>query len=68
MFLTAHIRDDKGEAVGVLVLKPKRFRSGKTGWFGVGKIEVDGERCQAQGQVVRITARQNGGNDDETEN
>ena len=52
--LTATIRDDTGKALGVLVLKDKTFKSGKQGWFGNGKIEVDGVRYQAQAQLVKI--------------
>jgi len=47
MFLTATIRDDNGASLGVIVLAPKTFRSGKEGWFGQGKIEIDDRRCQA---------------------
>ena len=54
MFLTAVVRTDDGESLGVLVLKPKTFSSGRVGWFGQGKIEIGGERHQAQCQVVRI--------------
>lgn len=56
MILTATVRTDSGEAVGVLVLNPKTFKSGKAGFFGQGKIEVDGVRYQAQSQLVRIGA------------
>ena len=52
--LTATIRDDTGKALGILVLKDKTFTSGKQGWFGNGKIEVEGVRCQAQAQLVKI--------------
>ena len=58
MILTATIRNDSGEAVGVLVLQPKTFKSGKVGWFGQGKIEVDGVRYQAQGQLVKIAGQE----------
>jgi len=57
MFLTATIRNDRGESLGVLVLKPKQFKSGRTGWFGVGKIEIDGQRYQCQAQAVGIAPK-----------
>ena len=57
MFLTATIRDDTGQSVGVLVLQPKTFASGKEGWHGQGKIDVDGIRYQAQGQLVKIAGQ-----------
>ena len=53
--LTCSIRDEQtGQVVGILVLKPKEFSTGRTGWHGVGKIEIDGIRYQGQGQLVRI--------------
>lgn len=61
MFLTATVRDDRGKSVGVIVLAEKVFRSGKEGWFGQGKIEIDGVRFQAQVQLVAIAAKPKGG-------
>jgi hypothetical protein len=62
--LTCAIRDEKsGEIVGVLVLSPKTFSSGKTGFFGVAKIEIGGQRYQAQAQAVAIAPK---GDGDET--
>ena len=53
--LTLSIRDENtGQIVGVLVLTPKTFSSGKTGFFGQCKIEIAGERYQAQAQAVKI--------------
>jgi len=54
MFLTATIRDDDGKALGVMVLNEKTFSSGRVGWFGQAKLEIEGERYQAQGQLVKI--------------
>jgi len=54
MFLTAVIRNEDGLAVGVLVLKPRTFSSGKAGYFGQGKVEIDGRRYQCQAQAVKI--------------
>ena len=34
MFLTATIRDDNGESLGVIVLASKEFRSGSVGYHG----------------------------------
>lgn len=58
MYLTATIRDDNGKVLGVLVLKPKTFASGREGWHGQGKIEVEGKRCQAQAQLVEIRSKE----------
>lgn len=52
--LTATIRTADGECIGILVLKPKTFSSGRQGYFGTGKIEIDGERHQCQAQAVKI--------------
>ncbi len=58
MFLTAAIRDEQtGEIVGVLVLKPKTFKTGSRGYFGVGKVEVDGARHQCLCQAVEIGSK-----------
>ena len=56
-FLTVEIRTLSGESVGVLVLKPKTFASGKVGYFAQGKIELDGKRYQSQCQMVEIAAK-----------
>ena len=53
--LTATIRDDNGQAVGIVVLKDKTFSSGKVGFFGQCKIEIGGQRFQCQAQAVKIT-------------
>jgi len=52
--LTTTIRTADGKEVGTLVLKEKVFKSGKAGWFGVGKIEIEGVRYQVQSQLVAI--------------
>ena len=41
MFLTAEIRTVDGQSLGVLLLKPKTFRSGKAGYHGQGKLTLD---------------------------
>lgn len=62
--LTLSVRDENtGRIVGVLVLSPKTFSSGKTGYFGQAKIEINGQRYQAQAQAVAIAAK---GDGDET--
>ena len=50
--LTCTIRDDVGECLGIIVLKPRRFSRGRSGWQGRGQVEVEGKRCQCQAQVV----------------
>ena len=52
--LTCEIRTLTGETIGVLVLNTKTFSSGKVGFFGQGKMAIDGQRYQAQCQLVKI--------------
>ena len=54
MYLTAVLRDEDGHSLGVLVLSPKTFTSGRPGWFGTGKLEIGGVRYQCQAQAVEI--------------
>jgi hypothetical protein len=54
MILTATIRDEEGKAVGVLVLNEKTLTSGSRGFFGQGKLEINGAKHQAQVQLVQI--------------
>ena len=62
--LSAVIRDEQsGQVIGLIVLKEKQFSSGKTGFFGVAKIEIGGQRYQAQAQAVAIAPK---GDGDET--
>ena len=52
--LTCEIRKLTGETIGVLVLNTKTFSSGKVGFFGLGKMALEGDRYQCQAQLVRI--------------
>ena len=52
VMLTATIRDDVGAPLGILVLREKVFSTGRTGWYGQGRITVDGRVCQCQAQCV----------------
>jgi len=57
MFLIAEIVTREGETVGVLTLAPKQFKTGRTGFFATGKVELAGVRYQAQIQLVAIEGR-----------
>ena len=61
MFLTCEIRKIDGTSLGVLVLKEKTFKSGKVGWFGQAKVEIDGRRHQCQAQIVAIASKSDTG-------
>lgn len=54
--LSAVIRneDAEGKVVGLLALEEKVFSSGRRGFFGQGKVVIDGERYQMQAQLVKI--------------
>ena len=60
MFLTCEIRTLGGESLGLIVLKAKLFKSGSKGYFGVTKLELDGQRYQCQAQVVQIGSKDAG--------
>jgi hypothetical protein len=53
-FLTATVSDADGNVVGQLVLSAKTFSTGNTGYFGTGKLVVNGKRYQAQSQLAAI--------------
>jgi hypothetical protein len=54
MVLTAEIKTDDGQILGTLVLDPKQFKTGNTGFFAQGKLVIDGKRYQVQCQAVLI--------------
>lgn len=43
-----------GEVVAVLSLRAKVFRTGRVGFWGQSKIELEGYRYQVQTQMVRL--------------
>jgi len=51
------IKDDEGKTVGNLVANSKVFKTGSKGFFGVGKVEMDGKRYQCQVQMVEIGSK-----------
>ena len=56
MVITAELKSD-GKVVGALVANPKEFKTGSRGFFGVGKVEIEGKRYQAQIQLVEIGSK-----------
>lgn len=54
MHLTCEVRTIEGTTLGVLLVRPKEFKSGRKGYFGQAKISLDGQRFQSQCQLVRI--------------
>jgi len=57
MYITAELKDDKGQLIAVLTVTPKEFKTGSKGFYGNTKIEIDGKRYQAQIQVVEIGSK-----------
>lgn len=53
-YLTCEVRTLDGQTLGVLVLEPKAFASGKAGFFGQGKMQLGDMRYQCQAQMVAI--------------
>ena len=57
MYLTAELKLDTGESVTMITLPPKDFKTGSRGFFGNGKIEINGKRYQIQVQIVEIGSK-----------
>lgn len=52
--MRATITNDMGQLIGLLDADPKEFKTGKSGYFGTGKVSNNGKRYQAQIQLVEI--------------
>ncbi|GAA4100966.1 hypothetical protein [Actinomadura miaoliensis] len=53
------VQAKRDEAVSALAtftdgLTPKMFSTGRTGFYATGKVEIGGQRYQAQAQAVRL--------------
>jgi len=57
MILDVIIKDEHGETVGKLVLNPKQFKTGSTGFYANAKMTIDGKSYQAQCQLVEIGSK-----------
>jgi hypothetical protein len=57
MFIVAELKTDTGQLVTVLTIPPKEFKTGSRGFFGNGKVEMDGKRYQVQIQLVEIGSK-----------
>jgi hypothetical protein len=47
----------------MLVLNPKQFSTGSTGFYGSGKLDIDGKRHQVMVQAVEIGSKPKGEGD-----
>jgi hypothetical protein len=58
MVIDVLIKDEDGKTLGKLVANEKTFSSGSRGFFGQGKLEIDGKRYQTQVQLVEIGSKE----------
>lgn len=52
------IKDNDGKSLSLLTANPKIFKTGSKGFYGNGKIEIDGKRYQVQFQAVEIGSKE----------
>ncbi len=57
MNLVIEVKSPDGKSIGVLSAAPKDFKTGSKGFFGMGKLEIEGKRYQAQVQLVEIGSK-----------
>ena len=55
--LVALIKDEDGKTLGMIPLAEKAFTSGSRGYFGQAKLEIGGDKHQAQVQLVQIGSK-----------
>lgn len=56
MVIITELKTD-GKVLGTLTAVPKEFKTGSRGFYGQGKIEIDGKRYQVQVQLVEIGSK-----------
>ena len=56
MLVTFREVGQEGE-IGTVVINPKKFKTGSTGFFGVDKLNINGKRCQVLVQLVEIGSK-----------
>jgi hypothetical protein len=66
MIITTELKTD-GTVIGALTANPKEFKTGSRGFYGQGKIEIDGKRYQVQIQLVEIGSKKTAGESDSKE-
>jgi hypothetical protein len=57
MNLIIEIKSQDDKSIGILTAAPKDFKTGSRGFFGNGKLEIEGKRYQAQIQLVEIGSK-----------
>lgn len=58
MIILAELKKNTGEILSVMTVQPKVFKTGSSGFYANGKIEIEGKRYQAQIQLVEIGSKQ----------
>ena len=53
----ARIMMETGEIAQVISLEPKVFKTGNTGFYGFGKVNLDGGRYQASFVLAKINTK-----------
>ncbi len=57
MYILADLKLDDGQAIAVITVPPKDFKTGSRGFYGSTKAEINGKRYQIQIQVVEIGSK-----------
>ena len=55
--MEAIIRDQQGQVKQVVNLEPKDFKTGSKGYYGNGKVNLDGGRYQINFILVKIGSK-----------
>ncbi len=58
MNIVVEFKTEGGESIGVITASPKGFKTGSKGFYGQGKLEIDGRRHQVQVQLVEIGSKE----------
>lgn len=56
MIIVTEMKVD-GKLIGELTASPKEFKTDSRGFYGQGKIEIEGKRYQVQIQLVEIGSK-----------
>ncbi len=60
MNIIVEIKAPDGKSIGLMTASPKDFKTGSKGFYGQGKLEIEGKRYQAQIQLVEIGSKPKG--------
>ncbi len=60
MNIIVEIKSPDGKSIGLMTASPKDFKTGSKGFYGQGKLEIEGKRYQAQIQLVEIGSKPKG--------